>query len=117
VRYDICAEDDLRPGEMRAADAGGVSVVLCRKPDGSYRALRNRCSHHGAPLSKGLFEKRVDGDVAGEKDLSPDVLVVRCPWHGYEFDVETGVCPADPENVRVKAYDIVVEGGRVFIER
>jgi nitrite reductase/ring-hydroxylating ferredoxin subunit len=117
VRYELCAEDALQPGEMREADAGGLSVVLCRKPDGSYRALRNRCSHHGAPLHKGLFEKRVDGDTAGYKDLNEDVLVVRCPWHGYEFDVETGKCPAEPDKVRVKAYDVVVEDGKVFIER
>jgi nitrite reductase/ring-hydroxylating ferredoxin subunit len=101
---------------MRAADAGGVSVVVVRKPDGSFRALRNRCSHHGAPLSKGLFEARVDGDVAGVKDLS-DVLIVRCPWHGYEFDVETGRCPADPQRERVKVYEVTVEDGKVCIER
>lgn len=116
MRYELCSADDLQPGQMRAADAGSISVVVIRKPDGSFRALRNRCAHHGAPLSKGLLETMVRGDEVGHKELSDD-LVVRCPWHGYEFGVDTGICPADPDRVRVKAYDVTVEDGMVVMER
>jgi nitrite reductase/ring-hydroxylating ferredoxin subunit len=116
VKYELCGVDDLQPGEMRAAEAGPVAVVVIRKADGSYRALRDRCSHHGAPLSRGLLEKRVTGDDVGERDLAPD-LIVRCPWHGYEFDVDSGLCPADPERVRVKSYELTIENGKVMLER
>jgi nitrite reductase (NADH) small subunit len=116
VKYELLAADELEPGEMRAVDAGSVSVLVIRKPDGSFRALRNRCAHHGAPLSKGLLETMVAGDEVGYKDLS-DQLVVRCPWHGYEFNVDTGVCPAEPERVRVRAYDVQIEDGKLVIER
>jgi nitrite reductase (NADH) small subunit len=116
MRYELCAVDDLRPGEMRAADAGQLAVVVIRKPDGSFRVLRNRCAHHGAMLSKGLLEPMVVGEDVGRKDLT-DELVVRCPWHGYEFDVDTGFCPAEPDRVRVKAYEATVENGMVVIER
>jgi 3-phenylpropionate/trans-cinnamate dioxygenase ferredoxin subunit len=62
------------------------------------------------------LQERVYGDEVGQRELAPD-LVLRCPWHGYEFDVDTGVCPADPKNVRVKSYPVVIEDGKVTIER
>jgi nitrite reductase/ring-hydroxylating ferredoxin subunit len=40
--------------------------------------------------------------------------VLRCPWHGWEFDLETGVCLDEP-SLRVAVYDAQIEAGRVHI--
>lgn len=42
--------------------------------------------------------------------------VLRCPWHAYEYDLDTGRSPSDPERVRVKSYAISVESGEVLVE-
>ena len=110
-------EGDLGPGEMRDVRVGGVSIVVLRKRDGSYRALRNRCSHQGGALSDGRLEPMVEGDRPGQYRESPDRDVVRCPLHQFEFDADTGLSPADPERVRVRAYPVTVAGGRVYVER
>lgn len=34
---------------------------------------------------------------------------LRCPWHGWEFDIKTGQSVFTPHKVRVKAYDVTVE--------
>ncbi|MGH3013703.1 MAG: Rieske (2Fe-2S) protein, partial [Gaiellaceae bacterium] len=38
----------------------------------------------------------------------------RCPWHGWEFDLETGACLDEP-SLRAAVYPARVEDGRVLI--
>jgi nitrite reductase/ring-hydroxylating ferredoxin subunit len=45
--------------------------------DGTIRAFSNVCPHKGGPLNEGQWLDRAR---------------VRCPWHGYVFDVATGRC-------------------------
>src|ERR1700728_164876 len=37
--------------------------------------------------------------------------ILRCPWHGWEFDIRTGQSYCDPKRFRVKAYPVNVEPG------
>ena len=117
MKHDICGADELRAGELRQVTVGGVSIVVLRKPDGSFRALRDRCSHQGGRLSDGRLEPMLDGSAVGDYFYSEDRIVLRCPLHQFEFDVDTGLSPADPDKVRVRAYPVTVSGGRVLIER
>jgi nitrite reductase/ring-hydroxylating ferredoxin subunit len=39
---------------------------------------------------------------------------LRCPWHGWEFDLETGVCVDEPA-LRAAVYAVRVEGDRVLV--
>ena len=41
--------------------------------------------------------------------------IVRCPWHAYEFELETGISLAEPERLRVATYEIKREGDEVAI--
>ena len=117
MKHQLFPEDELGPGELRAARIDGISIVVIRDPEGGYHALRDSCSHHGAPLSQGSLQQVIVGDDVGRYEFSESQLMVRCPWHGYEFDVETGQCLADPRQARVRAYPVTVENGIVFVER
>jgi nitrite reductase/ring-hydroxylating ferredoxin subunit len=117
MKHDLFGADEMDAGELRQVTVGGVSIVVLRKPDGSFRALRDRCSHQGGKLSDGRLEPMLDGSTVGEYFYSPDRVVLRCPLHQFEFDVDTGLSPADPETVRVRTYPVTVSGGRVSIER
>ena len=90
---------------------------MIRTPDGDVRALRDSCSHYGAKLSDGGIEQKVVNDGVGTYRIDPGAFVLRCPWHGYEFDVVTGQCPADPRNARVRAYTLEIEEGSVVLQR
>jgi nitrite reductase (NADH) small subunit len=107
---------ELGPGEVREATLDGIAVVVVRTAAGELRALRDICPHQGARLSKGRLEAAVDGPGVGVYELSDDRVILRCPWHGYEFDVETGRCLAD-EGSRVRTYPVTVEDGIVVVER
>ncbi len=42
--------------------------------------------------------------------------VLRCPWHGWEFDIATGRSLFDPERTRVRTYTVVVDDDQLFLE-
>jgi 3-phenylpropionate/trans-cinnamate dioxygenase ferredoxin subunit len=117
VKHVLFPLAELAPGQMRAVVVDNVSIVVVRTPDGDVRALRNSCSHYGAKLSDGTVEPLVVGEGVGTYRIDPGAFVVRCPWHGYEFDVVSGQCPADPRGARVRAYRLDVEEGSVVLQR
>ena len=117
MRHVVCTLDELPPGAMRSVTVDRVALVVLRTPDGEVRALRDACSHYGARLSRGTLRRMLVHDEEHGYRLLPDRYVVQCPWHGYEFDVADGRCPADPAHERVRSYRATVEGGSVVVER
>ncbi|HEY6762283.1 MAG TPA: Rieske (2Fe-2S) protein [Baekduia sp.] len=117
TRHAVMALDDVAPGALRAATVAGMSVVVARTPAGTVHVLRDLCPHMRARLSHGLLLERVVSPEPGRYALSDDEFVVRCPWHGYDFSVETGRCHADPRRARVRVYDAVVEDGTIYLDR
>lgn len=74
---EISIEDDLAVGEIREVKfpgARGQSCVVVKSEKGTIHALSGKCTHYGANLAKGAY---ADG-------------IIRCPWHGACFNVETG---------------------------
>lgn len=116
TKHPLFPQVELGPGDVRRVTLDGVAVVVVRTAAGELRALRDICPHQGARLSNGKLEAAVDGPAVGHYSLSEDRTILRCPWHGYEFDVETGRCLADASS-RVRAYPVTVEGGIVVVER
>ncbi len=37
--------------------------------------------------------------------------MLRCPWHGWEYDIRTGQSWCEPESVKARTYDVAVEPG------
>ncbi|HEX3975804.1 MAG TPA: Rieske (2Fe-2S) protein [Solirubrobacteraceae bacterium] len=111
----VCASDELAPGEMRAVSLGRLPAVVIRLGDGSLHALVNRCLHQGAPLSSGRLGHGSRG-AAGLGDYRADVSVaaLRCPWHGYEYDVRTGCTLFDPSR-RLRRLTVWEEDGSVLL--
>jgi nitrite reductase/ring-hydroxylating ferredoxin subunit len=111
----VCDSDELAPGTIRAARVGRLAAVVVRLEDGSLHALVDRCLHHGAPLSRGRLSHGSAGS-AGVGDYRPDesVAVLRCPWHGYEYDLRTGCTLVDPER-RLRRLTVWEQDGSVLL--
>jgi nitrite reductase/ring-hydroxylating ferredoxin subunit len=109
---DIGSAEELERAGRVLARVGGrdVGVVLV---DGAPRGIRNRCPHHGGPLCLGSVRVREEG-MPGRYEAGGR-LVLRCPWHGWEFDPETGRCLDDPA-MRVAVYDAKIADGRVLVQ-
>jgi nitrite reductase/ring-hydroxylating ferredoxin subunit len=103
----VARADELGPGQRKLVEVGGRSIGVFNV-DGAYFAVRNRCPHQGGPLCEGTQFAPLAAPAPGQYDRGPDGMIIRCPWHGWEFDVRTGRSWFDPERTRVRAYPVAV---------
>jgi len=80
---------------------GRVKPVTCNHRtlcmthhDGQYGALDNKCPHQGGPLGEGSIEKGL----------------LRCPWHGWDYDPITGKAPGYDDGVETFEVDVREDG-------
>ena len=71
--------------------------------DGEFFGLFNRCPHQGGPMCEGILTGLIESDEPGHYRYSRKGEILRCPWHGWEFDVRTGQTYCDPERSRCGA--------------
>jgi nitrite reductase/ring-hydroxylating ferredoxin subunit len=113
ARHVVCATADLPPGGRRIFEVRGRSIGVFNV-DGRFYALHNGCPHRGGPLCEG----RLGGTTLPARghafDFGLEGRVLRCAWHGWEFDVTTGRALADP-SVRARSYAVDVEDGELVI--
>ena len=111
--HDVGSVEELERTGRLVARVGGREVGVVRDPEsGRLVGVRNRCPHHGAPLCLGRVRGR-DAGTPGRYGLA-ETRILRCPWHGWEFDLDTGRCRDEPA-LRVAVYPVRVEGARVLI--
>ncbi|MDM5147405.1 Rieske (2Fe-2S) protein [Candidatus Persebacteraceae bacterium Df01] len=113
-KHFVCETIALLPGERRLLDVGSRSIGVFNV-DGSYYALLNVCPHTGGNLCEGPVcgtNLPVD-DYRYEYGMENKVL--RCAWHGWEFDITTGACLIEASKLRAKTYPVEVENEQVFV--
>ncbi len=98
----VLAEQALEDRRPERVLVDGVDVLLVRDGERLF-AIANRCTHQGAPLSRGRVT------------FSGSIASVTCPVHGSTFDLATGKVLRGPATVPEPAYDVRVNGGTVEI--
>jgi len=93
----VAAKSEIPTGRGRLFEVAGKQIALFNVA-GSYFAIANACEHQGGPLA--------EGDLEG--------CVVTCPWHGWTYDVTTGLSPDDAD-ARLECFAVRVEGDDVLI--
>jgi len=106
---------DLPPGACRILRTGATSIGLYNV-EGRYYAIRNHCPHEGAELCRGVRTgTNLPTEQCGEYRWGRDGMILRCPWHAWEFDLENGRSLFS-EKVRVRTYPVRVHDGQLWIE-
>ncbi|MBO0700498.1 MAG: Rieske 2Fe-2S domain-containing protein [Zavarzinella sp.] len=85
----VATTGELKVGQMKLVHVGDRRIVLARTETG-HVACDDRCTHRGGPLSDGVL---ADGTIA-------------CPWHGSQFDAETGEVKAGPATAKIGTYTV-----------
>jgi len=93
----VAKKSEIPAGTSKVVEVAGKALALFNC-DGTFYAIENECKHRGGPLGEGSLEGGV----------------VTCPWHGWEYEVASGVCRTNP-SVAVQAFEVKVEGDDVLI--
>lgn len=114
-RVTACRTDELDDGERLLVKVGRRRIGLFRV-DGRFVALHGVCPHAGGALCEGPLTgtTRTADDFFGF-EYEREGRVLRCAWHGFEFDVESGQSLADPR-LRARSYPVQVDDGAVVID-
>ena len=75
---------------------------------GEFYAYRNVCPHAGAPICQGKICGTTRAGAVGEYVLEREGEIVRCPWHGWEFDLLTGAQLVDAK-MKLKPYQVAAQ--------
>ncbi len=95
----VAAKQDLQPGDALCVEVNGKKIALFNV-EGTYYAIDDACTHVGGSLSQGAVS----------------ATSVTCPWHGAQFDLETGNVLRAPAQDNVGSYKVLVEGDDIKLE-
>ena len=98
------------PGEARVLLAHGKEAAVFNV-QGRLYAVGNRCPHRSGPLFRGRVEMVVDPDAGGHGVERP---AVRCPIHGWIFDLETGRCLTRP-GAGIPTFPVTCQGEELCV--
>lgn len=114
-RHIVARVGEIPPGAAKQVTIQGREIGVFHV-NGEYFALLNRCPHEGAPLCRGKLASLVTADQPGEFRVSRQGEMLKCPWHGWEFDIRTGQSWCDPTKTYVRSYGVSVVPGAELVE-
>jgi 3-phenylpropionate/trans-cinnamate dioxygenase ferredoxin subunit len=115
ARHVVAAASAIAPGERKFFSINGREIGVFNH-GGEYFALLNRCPHQGGDLCKGTLVGMVTSKEPGQFDYSRAGELLKCPWHGWAYDIRTGQSWCDPDDTKVKSYDVTVEPGEALVK-
>ena len=92
----LASRSDLPIGAAKIVAARGKVIALFNV-GGTVHAVENTCPHRGGPLGEGVLNG----------------TVVTCPWHGWEFDVCTGLSPRNSA-VTIRCISLEMRGDEIY---
>ena len=94
----VASVADFSSGLGKMVTVDGRHLALFRLGD-EFFALDNTCLHRGGPLCEGFVENNV----------------VTCPWHGWSYDLRTGILVQDGR-VGVSSHATRIVDGVVHVQ-
>lgn len=93
----VANKSEIPPGQGKIFEIDGNPIAIWNL-SGNFYAFQSVCPHRGGPVGEGEMEGNV----------------ITCPWHGWSFDVTTGVSPINP-SAKLTCYEVQVEGEQIKI--
>lgn len=92
---------NLQPGQSCLQKVGAQEIAVFNV-EGQLYAVGNKCPHRGGPLSRGRVESGAGPSV-------------RCPIHGWLFDLKSGACLNQPQ-AKIPAYEVTYQNGQLTFQ-
>ena len=94
----VAKKSEIPSDTGKLVQVNGKDIALFKVGD-KVHAIYQVCPHQGGPLDEGGL----------------DGTVVTCPWHGWQFDVTTGVCTFN-DSIKQPTFKVKEEGEDVYVE-
>ena len=114
-RYVVAPTTDIPPGERKLFTIKGRPIAIFNL-DGDYFGMFNRCPHQGGSLCDGAVTGLVQSSSPGQYNYGRRGEFIRCPWHGWEFDIRTGKSYCAPDRIKARAYPVETAHGTQLVE-
>lgn len=112
VHY-VMGEDEIPEGGHAVVQIEGREIGIYRV-NGEFYAIHNYCPHQGAPICAGFVSGTTLPSDVYDYEYGRAGEIIRCPWHGWEFDLRSGKSLFS-DRIRVKKYQVQVQEGKVGI--
>lgn len=106
--------EEVPPGPAHIVELAGKEIGLFCVGD-EYFAVLNHCPHAGAPVCRGRVTGMVTASGPGQLSYDHSRLVLRCPWHHWEFDLRSGEALSFIR-ARIKTYPVRVQDDELWID-
>lgn len=111
---------DFPSGRATLVEVEGIPISVF-KIEGEFYAIHDRCPHKDLPLHRIGDEASVPSAASVDKgephtlgSIDEAELVVQCPWHSLDWELETGRNPLT--NRSISTFDVEAEGDEVYLE-
>ena len=109
----VARAEEIAPGTHKIVSIEGREFGIFNL-HGTFRAVRSLCPHQGGPLCRGTLSGTNLPSRPGEYRRGREGEILRCPWHGWEFDLLSGAAVFDPK-VRVRLYPLELQEGELLL--
>jgi nitrite reductase/ring-hydroxylating ferredoxin subunit len=110
MRVVVAPLNSFPSGERRIVEVGGRSIGVFRVGE-SFYGIRNRCPHQGGPLCLGHVLGDAVASAPGAATISSDPVRIACPWHGWEYDLDSGQSFMGTVAPGVRSYGVSLSPG------
>ncbi|SDT53706.1 Rieske (2Fe-2S) protein [Bradyrhizobium canariense] len=114
-RHVVGKAPDMPPGSHKIVEVAGRHIGVFNV-NGEFFALLNRCPHGGAELCKGAVVGLVQPQGVGEYTIVRKGEFIRCPFHGWEFEIKTGQSYCAPNRLKIRSFDVTVQSGDQLVK-
>ncbi|WP_254525617.1 Rieske (2Fe-2S) protein [Natrinema caseinilyticum] len=118
AEYTVADADEIDVGERILVQIEGKPIGIFNI-DNEYVAYLSWCAHQSGPCA--------EGNITGTKTASfdPDTLqtdleyvkegeILNCPWHGWEYDLQSGEC-LSRDNISLASFPVSVDDGKIVV--
>ncbi len=111
--YHVADLDQLEETKPKIVSVAGRSIGVIRA-NGKVYAVRNVCPHKRAPICRGQLRGTLLPSEPGSFVFGLENQVLQCPWHGWEFNLESGppLCEGRP---RLTLYPVILQDSAVML--
>ncbi|MFC5448556.1 Rieske (2Fe-2S) protein [Paenibacillus aestuarii] len=114
MKVKVAEPNELDDGDKRIVKVKEMELGLFRI-DGEYYAWRNVCPHAAAPVCVGAIRGTRLPSTVYDYQYGMDNQVLRCPWHGWEFDLRTGQHLAAGSNAKLRGFPVEADDSGVYV--